>query len=129
MVYRRSEAARGAPTLWPGCSAAFRCASLPPHAAHNLNSFSTRISWKTMSKALLKSGQMIPTALPPQRWGSWPKPTPPSPFPFLFQMPPQPATIIQQLPQPPPLITQIPPPQPFAAPRSGSIKEGEVPPV
>ncbi|XP_069638351.1 uncharacterized protein C21orf58 homolog isoform X1 [Haliaeetus albicilla] len=41
-------------------------------------------------------------------------------------MPPQPATIIQQLPQPPPLITQIPPAQPFAAPRSGSIKEDMV---
>ncbi|XP_040459856.1 uncharacterized protein C21orf58 homolog [Falco naumanni] len=41
-------------------------------------------------------------------------------------MPPQPATIIQQLPQPSPLITQIPPAQPFAAPRSGSIKEDMV---
>ncbi|KAM6070550.1 uncharacterized protein C21orf58 homolog [Chlamydotis macqueenii] len=41
-------------------------------------------------------------------------------------MPPQPATIIQQLPQPPPLITQIPSAQPFAAPRSGSIKEDMV---
>ncbi|XP_009697959.1 PREDICTED: uncharacterized protein C21orf58-like [Cariama cristata] len=41
-------------------------------------------------------------------------------------MPPQPATIIQQLPQPPPLITQIPPAQPFAALRSGSIKEDMV---
>uniref|UniRef100_A0A8C8B126 DUF4587 domain-containing protein n=1 Tax=Otus sunia TaxID=257818 RepID=A0A8C8B126_9STRI len=41
-------------------------------------------------------------------------------------MPPQPATIIQQLPQPPPLITQIPPAQPFAAPHSGSIKEDMV---
>ncbi|XP_009565214.2 uncharacterized protein C21orf58 homolog [Cuculus canorus] len=41
-------------------------------------------------------------------------------------MPPQPATIIQQLPQPPPLITQIPPVQPFAASRSGSIKEDMV---
>ncbi|KFV39985.1 Uncharacterized protein C21orf58, partial [Tyto alba] len=41
-------------------------------------------------------------------------------------MPPQPATIIQQLPQPPPLITQIPSAQPFAAPHSGSIKEGNV---
>ncbi|XP_075611950.1 uncharacterized protein C21orf58 homolog isoform X2 [Balearica regulorum gibbericeps] len=39
-------------------------------------------------------------------------------------LPPQPATIIQQLPHPSPLITQIPPAQPFAAPRSGSIKEG-----
>ncbi|XP_068052514.1 uncharacterized protein C21orf58 homolog isoform X2 [Anomalospiza imberbis] len=39
-------------------------------------------------------------------------------------MPTQPATIIQQLPQPSPVITQIPPAQPFAAPRSGSIKEG-----
>uniref|UniRef100_A0A663MA72 DUF4587 domain-containing protein n=1 Tax=Athene cunicularia TaxID=194338 RepID=A0A663MA72_ATHCN len=41
-------------------------------------------------------------------------------------MPPQSATIIQQLPQPPPLITQIPPAQPFAAPYSGSIKEDMV---
>ncbi|KFQ51065.1 Uncharacterized protein C21orf58, partial [Pelecanus crispus] len=41
-------------------------------------------------------------------------------------MPPQPATIIQQLPQPLPLITQIPPAQPFAAPHSGSIKEDMV---
>ncbi|XP_009957482.1 PREDICTED: uncharacterized protein C21orf58-like [Leptosomus discolor] len=41
-------------------------------------------------------------------------------------MPPQPATIIQQLPQPPPLITQIPPAQPFAASHSGSIKEDMV---
>uniref|UniRef100_A0A8C0E7I6 Chromosome 21 open reading frame 58 n=1 Tax=Bubo bubo TaxID=30461 RepID=A0A8C0E7I6_BUBBB len=41
-------------------------------------------------------------------------------------MPPQPATIIQQLPQPPPLITQIPPAQAFAAPHSGSIKEDMV---
>ncbi|XP_054236926.1 uncharacterized protein C21orf58 homolog [Indicator indicator] len=41
-------------------------------------------------------------------------------------MPPQPATIIQQLPQPPPLITQIPPAQPLAALRSGSIKEDMV---
>ncbi|KFW10950.1 Uncharacterized protein C21orf58, partial [Eurypyga helias] len=41
-------------------------------------------------------------------------------------MPPQPATIIQQLPQPPPLITQIPPAQTFAGPRSGSIKEDMV---
>ncbi|XP_074767545.1 uncharacterized protein C21orf58 homolog [Athene noctua] len=41
-------------------------------------------------------------------------------------MPPQSATIIQQLPQTPPLITQIPPAQPFAAPYSGSIKEDMV---
>ncbi|XP_052530510.1 uncharacterized protein C21orf58 homolog isoform X2 [Tympanuchus pallidicinctus] len=41
-------------------------------------------------------------------------------------MPPQPATIIQQLPQPPPLIAQIPTAQPFAHPRSGSIKEDMV---
>ncbi|KAM6421656.1 uncharacterized protein C21orf58 homolog [Rhynochetos jubatus] len=41
-------------------------------------------------------------------------------------MPPQPATIIQQLPQPPALVTQIPPAQTFAAPRSGSIKEDMV---
>ncbi|KFQ38208.1 Uncharacterized protein C21orf58, partial [Mesitornis unicolor] len=41
-------------------------------------------------------------------------------------MPPQPATIIQQLPQPPPLITQIPPAQPFAPSHSGSIKEDMV---
>ncbi|XP_064308308.1 uncharacterized protein C21orf58 homolog [Phalacrocorax carbo] len=41
-------------------------------------------------------------------------------------MPPQPATIIQQLPQPPPLITQIPPAQPFADPCSRSIKEDMV---
>lgn len=54
----------------------------------------------------------------------WPKTILTSPFSFLIQMPPQPATIIQQLPQLPPLIAQIPPAQPFAAPRSGSIKEG-----
>lgn len=59
------------------------------------------------------------------RWGSWPKPALTSPFSFLFQMPAQPATIIQQLPQPSPLITQIPPAQPLAVPRSGSIKEGK----
>ncbi|XP_071419090.1 uncharacterized protein C21orf58 homolog [Pithys albifrons albifrons] len=41
-------------------------------------------------------------------------------------MPPQAATIIQQLPQPSPLITQIPPAQPLAGPRSGSIKEDMV---
>ncbi|KFP81970.1 Uncharacterized protein C21orf58, partial [Acanthisitta chloris] len=41
-------------------------------------------------------------------------------------MPPQPATIIQQLPSPSPLITQIPPAQPFTGPRSGSIKEDMV---
>ncbi|KAF1541329.1 hypothetical protein FQV10_0016670, partial [Eudyptes schlegeli] len=41
-------------------------------------------------------------------------------------MPPQPATIIQQLPQPPALITQIPPAQTFAGPRSGNIKEDMV---
>ncbi|KAM7097046.1 uncharacterized protein C21orf58 homolog [Ciconia maguari] len=41
-------------------------------------------------------------------------------------MPPQPATIIQQLPQPPPLITQITPAQPFAAPCSRSVKEDMV---
>ncbi|XP_031409928.1 uncharacterized protein C21orf58 homolog isoform X6 [Meleagris gallopavo] len=43
-----------------------------------------------------------------------------------LQMPPQPATIIQQLPQPPPLIAHIPSAQPFAHPRSGSIKEDMV---
>ncbi|KFP25778.1 Uncharacterized protein C21orf58, partial [Colius striatus] len=54
-----------------------------------------------------------------------PFPAPQAEPPRIIQqtMPPQPATIIQQLPQPPPLITQIPPAQPFAAPRSGSIKE------
>ncbi|KFP10000.1 Uncharacterized protein C21orf58, partial [Egretta garzetta] len=41
-------------------------------------------------------------------------------------MPPQPATIIQQLPQLHPLITQIPAAQPLAAPHSGSIKEDMV---
>ncbi|XP_057245779.1 uncharacterized protein C21orf58 homolog [Malurus melanocephalus] len=41
-------------------------------------------------------------------------------------MPPQPATIIQQLPQPSPVISQIPPAQPFTVPRSGSIKEDMV---
>lgn len=56
----------------------------------------------------------------------WLKPALTSPFSFLIQMPPQPATIIQQLPQPPPLIAQIPPAQPFAHPRSGSIKEGTI---
>ncbi|XP_021254433.1 uncharacterized protein C21orf58 homolog isoform X4 [Numida meleagris] len=56
----------------------------------------------------------------------WPKLALTSPFSFLIQMPPQPATIIQQLPQPPPLIAHIPTAQPFAYPRSGSIKEDMV---
>ncbi|OXB61457.1 hypothetical protein ASZ78_010213 [Callipepla squamata] len=43
-----------------------------------------------------------------------------------LRMPPQPATIIQQLPQPPPLIAQIPAAPSFAYPRSGSIKEDMV---
>ncbi|KFP90172.1 Uncharacterized protein C21orf58, partial [Apaloderma vittatum] len=41
-------------------------------------------------------------------------------------MPPQPATIIQQLPQPHSLIMQIPSAQPFTTPHSGSIKEDMV---
>ncbi|XP_025008245.1 uncharacterized protein C21orf58 homolog isoform X3 [Gallus gallus] len=57
-----------------------------------------------------------------------PFPAPQAETPRIIQqaMPPQPATIIQQLPQPPPLIAQIPPAQPFAHPRSGSIKEDMV---
>nr|XP_009943317.1 PREDICTED: uncharacterized protein C21orf58 homolog [Opisthocomus hoazin] len=57
-----------------------------------------------------------------------PFPAPQAEPPRIIQqaLPPQPATIIQQLPQPPPLITQIPTPPPFAAPRSGSIKEDMV---
>ncbi|KAI6064994.1 hypothetical protein LUU34_00053100 [Aix galericulata] len=57
-----------------------------------------------------------------------PFPAPQAEAPRIIQqaMPPQPATIIQQLPQLPPLIAQIPPAQPFAAPRSGSIKEDMV---
>nr|XP_021138434.1 uncharacterized protein C21orf58 isoform X1 [Columba livia] len=57
-----------------------------------------------------------------------PFPAPQAEPPRIIQqtLPPQPATIIQQLPQPQPLITQIPPAQPFAAPRSGSIKEDMV---
>ncbi|XP_008946192.1 PREDICTED: uncharacterized protein C21orf58-like [Merops nubicus] len=57
-----------------------------------------------------------------------PFPVPQAESPRIIQqaMPPQPATIIQQLPQPPPLITQIPPAQPFVASRSGSIKEDMV---
>ncbi|XP_032301583.1 uncharacterized protein C21orf58 homolog isoform X3 [Coturnix japonica] len=57
-----------------------------------------------------------------------PFPAPQAETPRIIQqaMPPQPATIIQQLPQPPPLIAQIPTVQPFAHPRSGSIKEDMV---
>ncbi|KAF1424533.1 hypothetical protein FQV24_0000898, partial [Spheniscus mendiculus] len=57
-----------------------------------------------------------------------PFPAPQAEPPKIIQqtMPPQPATIIQQLPQPPALITQIPPAQPFSGPRSGNIKEGNV---
>ncbi|KAM6396587.1 uncharacterized protein C21orf58 homolog [Pluvialis apricaria] len=57
-----------------------------------------------------------------------PFPAPQAEPPRIIQqmMPPQPATIIQQLPHPSPLITQIPPAQPFAATRSGSIKESMV---
>nr|XP_047903070.1 uncharacterized protein C21orf58 homolog isoform X1 [Anser cygnoides] len=68
--------------------------------------------------------QQVVRILTPRK--HWPKTILTSPFSFLIQMPPQPATIIQQLPQLPPLIAQIPPAQPFAAPRSGSIKEDMV---
>ncbi|XP_050195362.1 uncharacterized protein C21orf58 homolog isoform X2 [Myiozetetes cayanensis] len=66
-------------------------------------------------------------AVPPQVY-QIPFPAPQVEPPRIIQqtMPPQPATIIQQLPQPPPLITQVPPAQPFAAPRTGSIKEDMV---
>ncbi|XP_051244808.1 uncharacterized protein C21orf58 isoform X4 [Dicentrarchus labrax] len=57
-----------------------------------------------------------------------PPPAPPQPPRIIQQtLPQQPATIIQQLPPQQPLITQIPPPQPYPAPRSGSIKEGQLP--
>ncbi|OXB75907.1 UNVERIFIED_CONTAM: hypothetical protein H355_008551 [Colinus virginianus] len=57
-----------------------------------------------------------------------PFPVPQAETPRIIQqvMPPQPATIIQQLPQPPPLIAQIPAAPSFAYPRSGSIKEDMV---
>ncbi|XP_027522023.1 uncharacterized protein C21orf58 homolog [Corapipo altera] len=66
-------------------------------------------------------------AVPPQVY-QIPFPAPQEEPPRIIQqtIPPQPATIIQQLPQPSPVITQIPPAQPFAAPRSGSIKEDMV---
>ncbi|XP_065606720.1 uncharacterized protein C21orf58 homolog isoform X4 [Cyrtonyx montezumae] len=67
--------------------------------------------------------QAVRIVIPRRRW---PKLTLTSPFSFLIQMPPQPATIIQQLPQPPPLIAQIPAAPSFAYPRSGSIKEDMV---
>ncbi|PKU40291.1 hypothetical protein llap_9399 [Limosa lapponica baueri] len=62
-------------------------------------------------------------AVPPDVY-QIPFPAPQADSPRIIQqmMPPQSATIIQQLPHPSPLIAQIPPAQPFAAPRSGSIK-------
>ncbi|XP_014804703.1 PREDICTED: uncharacterized protein C21orf58 homolog [Calidris pugnax] len=66
-------------------------------------------------------------AVPPDVY-QIPFPAPQAEPPRIIQqvMPPQSATIIQQLPHPSPLITQLPPAQPFAAPHSGSIKEDMV---
>lgn len=107
---------------WQGCP----CSSLAIQPLSNAHHW--LLMQPTTSTASPRGSQSFPEGQadisPSHRWGSRPKPTLTSPFSFLFQMPTQPATIIQQLPQSSPLITQIPPAQPFAAPRSGSIKEG-----
>ncbi|XP_027759830.1 uncharacterized protein C21orf58 homolog [Empidonax traillii] len=115
--------------------------SFLPAAKHNntaclpVTGFSLRRGLMLQEQHLLEELSQPPAAagghfhrtVPPQVY-QIPFPAPQVEPPRIIQqtMPPQPATIIQQLPQPPPLITQVPPAQPFAAPRSGSIKEDMV---